>query len=226
MFGALLHLIFPNHCYACEEEISSQLQHICLNCRNEMPRGFDSIHKNTAIDKLFWGKVALEKSTAFLKFEKNGKAQRLIHHLKYDGKKEIGVTLGEMAAAELMAINFFENIDYLIPVPIHKLKEKIRGYNQSHYIAEGIHAITKIPVDKTSILKIIHTQSQTRKGKFRRWENVSSTFELQKVNQLQGKHLLLIDDVLTTGSTIEACAQELQKIPDVKLSLLAMAYTY
>lgn len=226
MINALLHLFFPKYCYACDEGISSDLEHICLNCRNEIPRGFDTQQKRTSIEKLFWGKVKLERTAAYLTFEKNAKVQKIIHHLKYNGKKEIGITLGEMAATELVENHFFDGIDYLIPIPIHQLKEKIRGYNQSHFIAEGVYNITNIPVDKTSILKVVHTQSQTRKGKYKRWENVSSTFELQEKNQLQGKHILLIDDVLTTGSTIEACAQELQKIPDTKLSLLVIAFTY
>ena len=226
MLAALLHLIFPNNCKACREAIPHQLKDICLKCRNEFPRFKENFQEGNELDKLFWGKIKLEKTAAFLKFEKGSKVQEVIHQLKYKGKKELGITLGTMAAIELASYNFFDDIDFLIPVPIHPLKERVRGYNQSEFIATGIHEITDIPVTNKLIKKGINTGSQTRKSRFKRWQNVSSSFTIQDRQAAKGKHLLLVDDVLTTGSTIEACALELMKIEGVKVSLLALAYTY
>lgn len=226
MLSALLHLIFPNNCLACGNEVSHQLKDICLKCRNELPLYSENSSKENRLKKMFWGKIELEKASAFLKFEKYGKVQELIHQLKYEGKKELGITLGQLAAEKLKKDAFFNGIDYLVPVPIHPLKEKVRGYNQSQYIAEGIQQTSDVPLNKELIIKQIHRPSQTKKNRFQRWKNVSSTFQLQNTKGMEGKHFLLVDDVLTTGSTIEACALELQKIEQVKISLLAMAYTY
>ncbi len=226
MLKALFNLIYPKICYACGEAISGGMSNVCISCRAEL--AFLSIREfeNNPIQQLFWGRVNFEKATAFTKFEKNGKVQKLLYALKYKGIKEVGITLGELAALEIGTSNFFNDIDVIVPVPIHAKKKKKRGYNQSHYIAEGIQNITEIPVNLKSIKKELNTASQTRKGRFERFENVSNTFTLLNTSQLKGKHILLIDDVVTTGSTLEACANVLQKIEGVKLSLLTISATY
>ena len=226
MLNALFNLIYPKICYACGEAISGEINNVCITCRAEL--AFLNIREfeNNPIQQLFWGRVKFEKATAFTKFEKNGKVQKLLYALKYKGIKEVGITLGELAALEIGTTNFFNEIDIIIPVPIHAKKKKKRGYNQSHYIAEGIQNITKIPVNLQSIKKELNTASQTRKGRFERFENVSNTFTLLNSSQLKGKHILLIDDVVTTGSTLEVCANVLQKIEGVKLSLLTISATY
>ena len=174
---------------------------------------------------MFWGRLPLERATSFLQFQKSGKVQRLIHHFKYKGVKEIGYTLGQMAAFELKEKGFFEGIDSIVPIPIHKLKLKKRGYNQSYFIAEGISDAIQIKIDLELITKEIHTESQTKKSRFKRWQNVDSSFKLnmERIPEYRGKHILLVDDVLTTGSTLEACGSQLLQIPGVKLSLLTMA---
>ena len=226
MLKALFNLIYPKICYACGEAISGKISNFCISCRGEL--AFLNIRdfENNPIQQLFWGRVTFEKATAFAKFEKNGKIQKLLHSLKYKGIKEVGVTLGELAALEHRDTDFFNDIDIVVPVPIHAKKQKKRGYNQSHYIAEGIENVTELPVDLTSIKKELNTESQTRKGRFERFENVSNTFTLVNTEQLKGKHILLVDDVITTGSTLEACANVLQKIEGVKLSLLTISATY
>ena len=226
MLSTLLHLIFPNCCLACGGALNHQLKNICLMCRNNLPRYRGNKQKEDQLNKLFWGRLQLERIAAAFYFEKAGLIQELIHQLKYEGKKELGISLGELSASDLIATAFFKGIDYLIPVPIHPNKKKIRGYNQSLYIAEGVHNISGIPLEEKLITKQVHTDSQTKKGRFQRWQNVSSSFHLNEQMTMEGKHLLLIDDVLTTGSTIEACAMELKKIKQVKISLLVMAYTY
>ncbi|MEQ8910472.1 MAG: phosphoribosyltransferase family protein [Vicingaceae bacterium] len=177
------------------------------------------------IEKIFWGRLELEKATSFYQFQKKGSLQRLIHHFKYKGIKEIGITMGSLMANDLQKQGFFEGIDYLVPVPIHQLKLKKRGYNQSQYLAEGVSKVTQIPVLLDLIEKRLNTESQTRKGRFKRWKNVKSSFHLKNSSGFEGHHILLLDDVLTTGSTLEACALELKKIEGLRLSLLTLAYT-
>ncbi|MFT6165387.1 MAG: ComF family protein [Vicingaceae bacterium] len=226
MLKALFNLIYPKICYACGEAISGTINNVCISCRGDLAFLRIQDFQNNPIQQLFWGRVTFEKATAFAKFEKNGKIQKLLHALKYKGIKEVGITLGELAALEIGGSGFFNDIDMLVPVPIHAKKQKKRGYNQSHYIAEGIGNITELPIDLSSIKKELHTASQTRKRRFERFENVSNTFTLVNFEQLKGKHILLVDDVVTTGSTLEACANVLQKIEGVKLSLLTISATY
>lgn len=225
MIGSVFQLFYPKICFACGKPMNKTFKHICLQCRHALPRTEAYERAENPIHKLFWGRLPLERATAFLQFQKSGKVQRLIHQFKYKGVKEIGNTLGEMAGYELNETGFFEGIDCIVPVPIHKLKLKKRGYNQSHFIAEGIAEALEIPADFDLIAKEINTESQTRKSRFKRWQNVDASFKLQpdKIPDYRAKHILMVDDVLTTGSTLEACGNQLLQIPEVKLSLLTMA---
>ena len=183
--------------------------------------------KENPIEKIFWGRLELEKASSYIRFEKESKIQRLLHALKYRGIKDVGTTLGKLAAKEFVKSDFFNEIDVIVPIPIHKKKQRKRGYNQSHFIADGISAVTQIPVDKTSIRKNLNTSSQTNKSRFERYKNVNQTFTLtERASQLTSKHILLVDDVVTTGATIEACGNELKKIDGSKISLLTIACTY
>lgn len=226
MLSSLIDLLFPHVCLTCNNSCPVKYKQICLMCRNELPRTNWHLTKNHPLEKLFWGRLNLEKSTSFFKFEQGSKVQLLIHHLKYKGVKELGVTLGEMAAIELSKSDFFESIEYLVPVPIHPIKQQKRGYNQSHFIAEGIANITGIPLNKSALIKEYNTSSQTKKSRFKRWLNVNTTFKIKDESLFKNKNILLIDDVITTGSTIEACSTELLKIEGVKLNLLTIAATY
>jgi len=226
MLSSLIDLLFPRICLACGNSCPVKYNQICLTCRNELPQTNWHLTKAHPLEKLFWGRLSLEKSTSFLKFEQGGKVQLLIHHLKYKGVKELGITLGEMAAIELKKSDFFESIEYIIPVPIHPIKQQKRGYNQSHFIAEGIANITGIPLNKSALTKDYNTSSQTKKSRFKRWLNVNTTFKITDEALFKNKNVLLIDDVITTGSTIEACSKELLKIEGVKLNLLTIAATY
>lgn len=226
MLEPLFNLFFPKVCYACGDAINGAVQHICLSCRGDLAKMNVQDFTNNKIQHLFSGRLELEKANAYLKFEQHGKTQHLLHVLKYKGVKEVGITLGELAATELIEGGFFEGIDVLLPIPIHRVKAKKRGYNQSHFIAEGISNITEIPVDITSLIKNTNTKSQTKKNRFERFENVSRTFEILQPKQLEDRHVLLIDDVVTTGATIEACGNTLRNINGIQLSLLTIACTY
>ena len=226
MISSLVSLIFPNICFACGDTLANQQKHICTSCFLSMPRtNFFGSEKNE-VEQKFWGRVELQRATSFLYFTNKGKVQQIIHHFKYKGQKEIGVTLGEWAAAELLTQGFFESIDLIIPIPIHELKKQKRGYNQSDFIAAGLGNLTGIEIETKNLVKQLNTQSQTRKSRFKRWENVKTTFKVRDEQKLTGKHILLVDDVITTGATVEACAIELLKVQNVKLSLLSIAMTY
>ncbi len=226
MLNSLIDLFFPKICYACGDSIESSVKEVCVNCRHQLPRVHVHLYKENPIDKIFWGRIKLEKSTAFIRFQKGGKIQNVLHALKYKGIKSVGITLGEMAALEIQESGFFEDIDLMVPIPIHHIKRKKRGYNQSELIANGISNITEMEVNSVVLKKVLNTQSQTRKKRIERWENVNSTFRISDKESLKNKHILMIDDVVTTGATIEAVANELNKLPGVKLSLLTIACTF
>jgi ComF family protein len=226
MIKELSSLLFPVLCYACGESIGQVDRRICISCLQEFPRTDFYKSKNNLVEKKFWGRVKIEKGTSFLYFQGKGKVQQLIHKFKYDGHKEIGISLGSWAASELLEDGFFDGIDLLVPMPIHGIKKEIRGFNQSDLIVEGVSKVTRIEAKYNLVKKEANTSSQTRKSRFRRWKNVKSTFRVIDSQPFKGKHILLVDDVITTGATIEACAIEILKIPNVKLSILSIAMTY
>lgn len=151
--------------------------------------------------------------------------QTLVHKLKYDGKKEIGIYLGKLLGNQLMESDLFRDADLLIPVPLHPAKLKKRGYNQSEIIASGMATVMKAELKADVLFRTIHTSSQTRKSRYERWENVKNIFEVRNRESLENKHIILIDDVITTGSTLIACAENLVNISGVKLSVSSLAYS-
>ena len=157
---------------------------------------------------MFWGRVDLEMATSFYVFSKKSKVQNLLHHLKYKGVKEVGAVIGELFGFELKDSKFYKNIDLIIPVPLHQNKLNKRGYNQSEWIALGLSQSMNIPIDTLSLYRTSDSQTQTKKSRYKRWENVGEIFDVAN-NHIDGKSILLVDDVVTTGATIEACAQVL-----------------
>lgn len=226
MLSQIKNLFFPKICFACGNSISVLEKNICLECITQLPRTNFFQSKNNEVEKIFWGRIPIEKATSFLTFQPKGKVQKLIHQFKYKGQKELGVTLGELAANELQKQGFFIGINLIIPMPIHDLKKEKRGFNQSDFIAEGISNITGLEMELKNVRKVVNTSSQTKKGRFKRWKNVETTFQVSNPEELNGKHILLVDDVITTGSTIEACSLQLLKIPNLKISILSIAMTY
>ena len=172
--------------------------------------------------KAFWGKFPLERATSFL-YRKGSDFRQVLHQLKYGGQKEIGAIMGRYMASELQASDFFHGVDVIIPIPLHKKKQQIRGYNQSEWISRGIMAVTGIPVDTEAIIRRKNTETQTQKSALERWENVDGIFELHRSEHLAGKHILIVDDVLTTGATTVACASRLAEIEGVRISVLTLA---
>ena len=219
----LLDLIFPKLCLLCNEPLMGGEKHFCLKCLCNLPRtGFDYLRENPAMH-LFTGKVFINHAAAFLHYERGGHVQQLIHELKYNDNKEIGFRLGRMAGLDYHQAILTDLPDLILPVPLHPRKKKKRGYNQSEWIARGINSVLKLPVDTSSLCRIRANETQTKKQVYDRWLNVQEIFTVVNPEALKGKHILLIDDVITTGSTLGACAEALLTVPGVRVSVLAVA---
>lgn len=216
-------LFFPRHCCACKRALLKKENHICAPCITTLPYTNAHLEKDNAIERIFWGRLKLEQAFSMLYFNKKGKVQNLMHELKYNGKKELGEVLGNLYAEHLLKNIDLNHIDIIVPVPIHPKKKQIRGYNQSDFIAKGMGERLNIPMSDNSVEKNVHTSSQTNKNRQERWENVDNTFTILNEENLTNKHVLLIDDVLTTGSTIESCGNEILKLPGTKLSVATIA---
>ena len=216
-------LLFPRLCCGCGAPLVKNETFLCLDCFFNMPRTNYHLEKDNPVEKLFWGRCKIEKASAFSFYTQDSRIRKIVHALKYKGMKDIGPMLGELCANELRNSTFFDDIDVLIPVPLHPSKLRQRGYNQSELIVEGISKVTGISVDTTSLSRSMFTQTQTRRKRFDRWLNVEGVFCVDDYSAINGKHILLIDDVVTTGSTIEACVNELVKGENVRVSVLTMA---
>lgn len=222
-FQDFISLFYPNNCVACQNALFRNEQTICTSCLFHLPKTEYHYEKDNPISRIFWGRTEIEIAASYCFFVKAGKVQHLIHQLKYKGKKEIGILLGEIYGKELLKSAFFKNIDVIIPVPLHPKKEKKRGYNQSEMFGIGLSSSMQIPLDKTTLIRTYASETQTKKSRFKRWENVKEIFDLQNADLLENKHILLIDDVITTGATIEACVNMLKKIKNVKISIVSIA---
>ena len=223
MLKNLLNLLYPAQCLACEETLLQNESLICLECLFHLPKTKFQDDPANEVCKLFWGRAKVEMATAFLFFTKTGKVQHLIHQLKYCRKPEIGIYLGKLFGKELSKSPCFQGIDIIVPVPLHPRKIKTRGYNQSEQIALGLSQTMRIPIDTTSFIRCKATETQTRKSRFSRWENVKEVFAVKDYEALTNKHILLVDDVITTGATIEGCIRKLTAIEGVRVSVVSLA---
>lgn len=197
---------------------------ICTECYVVIPRtGYHTIADNP-VARLFWGRCQLEKAAAFSYYNKGSRIRSLIHNLKYKGIKEIGIELGTIYGQSLRSSGFFNDIDLIIPVPLHPLKKRKRGFNQSELICDGLASASGIPVDVKALIRSARSETQTKRSRYERWTNVEGIFCITDPAPLIGKHILLVDDVITTGSTIESCVDELLKVEGVKVSVIALAY--
>lgn len=219
------YLIYPRICSLCNQQLYYHEEVLCTRCLSRLPKTLTYTTENNELCKIFWGRVSLEHVSSMFYFQKGNNVQGLIHQLKYNGKKEIGSYLGKLCGLQLYDTIFYSDIDIIIPVPLHPKKQRKRGYNQSEILAIGMSESMKIPVDIKTLMKASVSETQTRKSRFKRWENVKEVFVVKKFDHLINKHILLVDDVLTTGATIESCALQLYKIPGVKISVATIAHS-
>ena len=222
MFNDFFNLIFPKLCCACNTTLLKNEKVICVNCVLTLPKTNFHLDKENPVNKVFWGRVQVEMATSFYLFSKKSRVQHLLHQLKYKGGKYVGTVVGELLGNDLKKAKYFKGIDFVIPVPLHKNKLKKRGYNQSEWIAKGVAEAMNISINPTTLFRKEDSQTQTRKSRYKRWENVGEIFGIA-TNELEGKKVLLIDDVVTTGATIEACAQVLIK-QNCKVYVATIAY--
>ena len=221
--SSLLDIFFPRTCAGCNNSLATGENLICTDCLYHLPKTGYWNENDNPVARIFWGRVYLHNVSSFLHFQKGGRLQNIIHNMKYKNIKEIGTFLGKIYGYELKSTPN-ANVDLIIPVPLHKSKFRKRGYNQSEYIARGISEIINIPVNTNSIERDIASESQTRKSRFERWENVKNVFKIVEPQSIKGKHVLLVDDVITTGATLEACAMAILEIPGTKVSVATLAF--
>ncbi len=220
---ALMRLFFANLCAGCDQPLSRGEKMVCLRCLFELPEtGFHLLEANP-VEQLFTGRIPVSAATACYFFHKNVSLQHIIHQFKYHNRKEAAVFMGALMGNMLKQSVQYAYIDGIIPVPLHSKKQMLRGYNQSELLSEGIAGVLQAPVIKDGLVRMTATESQTKKSRLDRWQNVKDAFQIVKPAALKGKHLLLVDDVITTGATIEACAEALLHIPGVKVSIAALA---
>ncbi len=218
---SFLHLLFPHVCTGCGNDILNEETMLCMRCIDAMPETNFDIHPNNPVEKLFWGRLPLISATAQFYFTKESLMQHLMHQFKYKSNKELGLQLGKMMGEQLKQSGRFA-VDALIPLPLFPAKEKRRGYNQATLLCEGMAESMGIPVLNNVIIRPQHTETQTKKGRIERWKNMEGKFILSAPDAIRNKHLLLVDDVVTTGATFEACGNELLKAENVQLSLASL----
>jgi len=219
-----LALFYPKYCYGCNSSLVKDEKCLCLQCLADLPKTNFHLQKNNPVEMLFAGRVPVFRATAFYSFRKEGIIQHLVHQLKYKGKREIGNYLGYLFGQSLMKDEDFQSVDVILPIPLHSQKKKKRGYNQSESICNGIAKGMGKEHNYSALIRIVDTQTQTKKSRYSRWENVSQIFKVQHPEKLEGRHILLVDDVVTTGATIEAAAQTLLEVPNAKVSIACLAW--
>ena len=218
---SVLHLLFPHVCTGCGSDILSESSVLCMRCIDAMPETNFELHAGNPVEKLFWGRIQLNAGTAQFYFTKESLMQHLMHQFKYKGNKELGLQLGRLMGEQLLKSGNY-NVDALIPLPLFPAKEKRRGYNQASLLCKGMSEVMNIPVLDKLVTRPEHTETQTKKGRIERWKNVEGKFVVADANAIQDKHLLLVDDVVTTGATLEACGMTLLNAGNVKLSIAAL----
>lgn len=220
----LIALLFPSLCCGCGTYLYEGEQELCTRCMYQLPYTDDHLYPKNKTARQFWGRLPCHAAMSLLYFKKGTKTQNLIHHLKYKGRRELGVKLGNMIGEKLQLSPDYSGIDVIVPVPLHPHRERIRGYNQSTCIAEGIAAVLNLPVNTKVLLRRNATKSQTKKGRYERFENMKAVFSVADSVVLKGMHVLLVDDVMTTGATLEACGIALHTCNISRLSIATVAH--
>ncbi|HEV3223646.1 MAG TPA: phosphoribosyltransferase family protein [Puia sp.] len=222
---SILHLFFPYSCCGCGTDLLAENILFCIYCQASMPMTRFEFFPSNPIEKIFWGRVNIHAAAAHLYFTKGSAVQHSLHLLKYKSKKEIGIYFGQQMGAALINSCRFSECEIIIPLPLFAAREKKRGYNQATLIAMGLSQQLKIPVVHDAILRIKKTETQTHKSRIQRWKNMESTFEIRNSQKIYGKHILLIDDVITTGASLEACARVLLGVHGARVSIACLAHT-
>ncbi len=218
---SLLHLLFPHVCTGCGNDILNEENVLCMRCIEAMPETNFEIHPGNPVEKTFWGRLPLIGATAQFYFTKESLMQHLMHQFKYKANKDLGLQLGRMMGEQLLRSGRFE-VDALVPLPLFPARERKRGYNQATVLCEGMAEVMNVRVLDKAITRPQHTETQTKKGRIERWKNIEGKFVLSNPDAIGNKHILLVDDVVTTGATLEACGNALLQAENVRLSIAAL----
>lgn len=217
-------LVYPRLCAICSGNLVASEEGFCIGCEVDLPRTYDELNPSAnPVAKVFWGRFPLEAAASCFVFSGAGKVQELVHNLKYNGRKDAGIAAGRYFGTILKDISPFLTGNLIIPVPLHEDKLLTRGYNQATCFAQGLSEAMKIPYDEGAIVRLKATSSQTKKNREERWDNVGEVFAVPTKQDLAGKHVIIVDDVITTGATLEACILPLLSIPNVKISIVSLA---
>ena len=224
MLEDFLALIYPRNCVSCGNSLYKHEDQVCNYCYTNLPKTNFHKQQRNPVDALFYGRTPLLLASTFYLFTKKGSIQKILHAIKYKSNKELAVLVGKWYAEDLKTDAIISKANYIIPVPLHRKKYKQRGFNQSEEFAKGLSDGLEIPLNTTVLQRREFTTTQTKKNKYERWENVEDVFELISPEEFKNKHVVLVDDVITTGATIEACCQLLQQIEGIQISVLGIAY--
>jgi ComF family protein len=219
---ALLQLAFPHNCLGCGTSVLSVEHFLCFRCLSSLPQTHFHPIVDNPVEKIFWGRVPIEAATSHYYFTKQSLLQQLMHQLKYRNNKDLGIYLGRIMGSTLASTARFAQIDALVPLPLFPEKEHQRGYNQSTMICKGIYESWEKPVLDRIVIRTHNTESQTKKKRTERWQNMENRFQLIDEAAIKGKHILLVDDIITTGATLEACAKALKIGDQTKISIATL----
>lgn len=217
-------LFFPRVCLICSRGLYQHEKHICRLCEKELPRSYFHLADDNLVEKLFWGRINVKRASSFLLYTKGSMVKNILHSIKYRHKKELGYELAKLYSDDLKEVNFFGDIDVVIPVPLHDKKLRLRGYNQSEWIAKGFSESLNAELVVDNLFKKMSTSSQTKKNRYERWENVGEVFDIRDKTLFEHKNILLVDDVLTTGATLEACAKVILQVKGITINVVTLAY--
>ncbi len=219
------HLFFPHVCAGCGTDILNKESQLCLRCISKLPVTNFHLHAGNPVEKKFWGRIPVVNAFAHCHFTGESLIQQLLHQLKYKGNKDIGLFMGRMAGNAIQSSGRFQQADALVPLPLFAAREKKRGYNQAAVLSEGMAEVLQLPVIKNAVVRLSATETQTHKNRVERWQNMEGRFQVIDSSFLSHKHIILVDDVITTGATLEACGQELLQVKNLLLSIATLAYT-
>ena len=222
-FNSFTQLLFPNLCVCCKGYLSNQERFICDMCNYNLPLYEFNNLKDNDLRKKFWGILPIQECLAHLSFKQNNEVQKIMHELKYNGNKEIGFAMGLTLGQLILSFDKLDDIDFIIPIPLHKKREDQRGFNKAEVIANGVSNIIKVPVLNNVVGRVINNKSQTNRNRLDRSINTDNIFKVMNLKPLEGKHVLLLDDVITTGATMISCGNSLLRVKDLKLSVAGLA---
>jgi ComF family protein len=221
--NSISHLLFPHNCLGCATDILNDDDSICARCAAELPITNYFKSANNPVEKIFFGRLKVENGGATFYYTKDSLIQHLMVQLKYKGTKEVGYYFGRLMGTELKKENRFNDVDAFIPLPLNEKKEFKRGYNQAMEICKGIASVWQKPIINNAVARTIFTETQTHENRINRWLNMEGVFAIDNQKAIEGKHILLVDDIITTGATLESCGAEILKVANTKLSIACAA---